>query len=214
MKKHEFKEGDGVRNITRDDLDAIRNLLPDETTFSYKPPIKSQTLNIVLDKGGIWRISGSGKMSNPIPLKEFIALLKGEFPESWLVTSKWAEGMPDIANLSSAGFFQEHHTRALAEKHLSWKTWMVKKALEAEGIDPSLYGPTERRLTRFSPFQVENHPAMGELYYYNDGSANGKFLIGFRDRPMEVNMDGRQTSATIAVEVITEEPEGAKIWNR
>jgi len=61
---------------------------------------------------------------------------------------------------------------------------------------------------RFNPYLKEDHQGFGELYYYNDGTKNGKFIIGFTefkepdyfsDNPITLNWD-----------VITEEPE----WNK
>lgn len=85
------------------------------------------------------------------------------------------------------------------------KEAILKERCESLGLPiPNL----KTREQRFNPFLLEQHKGFGELYYYNDGTKNGLFIVGFTDLiPPEHFMS---TKIDIKFEVINEEPE----WNK
>jgi len=69
----------------------------------------------------------------------------------------------------------------------------------------------EHRQNRFNPFMCINDGSNNEYYYFNDGTRNGKFLIGFKsiENSVDVSKDGSFNK--IKIDVILNEPEFLKI---
>lgn len=62
---------------------------------------------------------------------------------------------------------------------------------------------------RFNPLLREQHEGFGELYYYNDGTKNGLFIIGFKDIPFNLDTYSK-LEMKIEQEYFTDEPN----WNK
>jgi hypothetical protein len=102
----------------------------------------------------------------------------------------------------------KYYTEKIAKELSLQKEKPVKGALASKGVDPELYsaGIVGRKM-RFNPLLIERNP-YGEYIYYNDGSVNGLFIIGFESYQVEfsMNFDSRQPVLTSSLKVIHNEP--------
>lgn len=90
------------------------------------------------------------------------------------------------------------------------KDQVIRNRLIEMNINVNMWGDLlVRKQIRFSPFVIETHEGFGQLVYYNDGSANGLFVIGFTNNNHEFDMD-HPYKFSISVQSFTEEPE----WNK
>jgi hypothetical protein len=95
--------------------------------------------------------------------------------------------------------------KSFFEKVVKTKEEAIKYQCEKLGIpipDESV------KNKRFNPYIEEYHEGFGELYYYNDGSDNGLFIVGFtfpdfEDSPVNFNFSAR-------FQIIDKEPDWAK----
>ena len=96
--------------------------------------------------------------------------------------------------------------KQLTEKITSQKELILKEKCKILGVPiPDL----SLKDSRFNPYILEKHEGFGELYYYNDGTKNGKFIVGFSDfeDPDYFNEDFK---INFTFKIIEEEPE----WNK
>jgi hypothetical protein len=89
------------------------------------------------------------------------------------------------------------------------KDLIIVEKIEKLGIDLSIWSEKiKAKRIRFNPFLLEQH-GNTELIYYNDGSENGLFVVGFsftEPRFDEIN----EFKINASFNVIEEEP----IWNK
>lgn len=107
----------------------------------------------------------------------------------------------------------EKLTEYLIDSFLERKEEIVRQALLKKGIDPEVYERNilERR-TRFNPLLIEKHEGKGEFIYYNNGTANGLFIIGFGDIEFTYyNMQKNCSELGLKQNIIEEEPDFLKI---
>jgi hypothetical protein len=65
--------------------------------------------------------------------------------------------------------------------------------------------------SRFNPYLLEEHKGFGQLYYYNDGTKNGKFITGFTEIKLPNFFDfDIDTKFEFSFNEITKEPD----WNK
>lgn len=88
------------------------------------------------------------------------------------------------------------------------KDQIVKDRIKELGIDVEIYEDLlKQKKIRFNPFLREQHANGYELLYFNDGSANGLFIIGFCGLDFG---DPSELKMSISMHHFTEEPE----WNK
>lgn len=99
------------------------------------------------------------------------------------------------------------------------KEYVIKQRIIELGIDPEIYNDLMgRKKFRFNPFVLEDHYERGyQLLYYNDGSENGLFVVGFQslnlnDDSMTSNFFKHEKPLTMSLSLnyFFEEP----TWNK
>ena len=104
-------------------------------------------------------------------------------------------------------------TEDLIDSFIERKEEIIRQALLKKGIDPEVYerNVLERRF-RFNPLLIENHAEKGEFIYYNDGTKNGLFIVGFTNIEFhgtgKISMTNQVSVSQMIIEV---EPDFLKI---
>lgn len=89
------------------------------------------------------------------------------------------------------------------QKEAIVKSKMIEKGMAIPSIDAM-------KQYRFNPLMCEHHEGYGDLYYYNDGTKNGQFIVGFKFFNFIDTWENPTLTTSIEFGIITEEPE----WNK
>ena len=100
---------------------------------------------------------------------------------------------------------------SMSEDIENQKALMIQAALIEKGIDLD-FNAMLKNPPRFTRLNAEYHTTDTELYYYDDGSHNGLFIIGFRGHGVKHTelTDRKAVKVSFEYSVIHEEPE----WNK
>lgn len=118
------------------------------------------------------------------------------------------------------GEYEQQMFEQLIKKLQESKTAALKDKMKALGILAEFeeLEAAERELRvkpRFNKFMVVNYDKIGELYYYDNGTVNGLFIVGFtlpKNELPDLNPAANfQPKVTLSCRMIEVEPEAVKL---
>jgi hypothetical protein len=110
-------------------------------------------------------------------------------------------------------------TQKIIEDLMQKKDHLVKDRIKELGLNLEYYEDLlKNKKVRFNPFIHEHHENGYEFLYFNDGTENGLFIIGFKNPTIEDNMStvnyDFEPKISASINYFTVEPEWNKIKNR